>query len=306
MDSRVVAIASLVTDNTTQTKVNSARAKRSVILSPVFPIQARSSSKEQTSGLGTGEEEADTSLTMVTNVVSFDMTRNGITLKKSSKSENYPYFNHVIISSNNYDEDDEDEDDERVAKGRERNREHARKTRLRKKAQLQELEHKYRTMLADRQALNQQLQDRKIASILLGLSTSAPLENTIAYSDKASSIGTNQCMSPGLASEQINRNDVDAIADCRVDLGSADATKVSTGRKRGFPEVQLPTNVSPLTININGVPTAINSRSHINWKTGMYCDELGRQSMLTPQQLEDLRYVLLTLYQWGEITEDSS
>ena len=157
MDSRVVAIASLVTDNTTQTKVNSARAKRSVILSPVFPIQARSSSNEQTSGLGTGEEEAK-----VTNVVSFDMTRNGITLKKSSKSENYPYFNHVIISSNNYDEDDEDEDDERVAKGRERNREHARKTRLRKKAQLQELEHRYRTMLAERQALNQQLQeDRK-------------------------------------------------------------------------------------------------------------------------------------------------
>lgn len=286
-----LSVTKLSCDNTFQAKANNTRVKPSVILSSVFPIQARSSSNEQSAGLGTGEEGMDTSSIMVTNVVSFDMTRNGNALKKSSTLNDHTYAKN-IISSSNYDEDDEDEDDERIIKGRERNREHARKTRLRKKAQLQELEQKYRTMLAERQALNQQLQDRNIASILLGLSSSAPLENTITPSSMTSSIGaiqSSESTSPDVTIEQSNRLGVMAIVDRKADLASADASQVSTSRKRGFPEVQLPTNISPLTININGIPTAINSKSHINWKTGMYCDEMGRQSQLTPQQLEDLR-----------------
>ena len=267
------------------------RAKPSAILSSLLPIRARSSSNEQSAGLGTGEEGTDTASIMVTNVVSFDMTRNSMT--KSNVTKNHPHGIHSI-SARTYDEDDEDEDDERIVKGRERNREHARKTRLRKKAQLQELEQKYRRMLAERQALNQQLQDRSIASILLGLSSSEPLASTISTFDVTFPVDAKRSIvstSPGLTTEQKNQRDVEVIVDGRDDLGSADASQVSTRRKRGFPEVQLPTNTSPLTIMINGIPTEIHSKSHINWKTGMYCDEMGRQSQLTPQQLEDLRYV---------------
>jgi nitrogen fixation-related uncharacterized protein len=224
----------------------------------------------------------------VSNVVSFDTTRSVNSLKASVSSKKHSYVTNTV-QSGNYDDEDEDEDDERILKGRERNREHARKTRLRKKAQLQELEQKYRTMLSERQALSQQLQDRNIASILLGLSSSEPLESTNKKTDLGSSISTNvtnESTTPTLEFERKN------IVTSGVDIASSDAAQVPTRRKRGFPEVQLPTNVSPLTINIDGIPTAIHSKSHINWKTGMYCDESGRQSKLTPQQLEDLRYVV--------------
>ena len=293
MDSQDMISASSMTnvpsDNTFQMKGHNTRTTPEAILASLFPIRPSSSMNEQSAGLGTGEKGTDASTAILSNVVSFDMNRNGSVSNKSNTSKNNDSGSHVI-SSSQYDEDDEDEDDERIVKGRERNREHARKTRLRKKAQLQELEQKYRTMLVERQALNQKLQDRNIASILLGLSSSVPLASAVASSDMTSSINTNhssESMSPCTTSEQTDHG---------TDLNSTDAAQVSTRRKRGFPEVQLPTNISPLTININGIPTAINSKSHINWKTGMYCDEMGRQSQLTPQQLEDLRYVLEWFY----------
>ena len=262
-------------------KFQNAQTTPSAILSSVFPIRVKFSSNDQSAGLGTGEEEAATSTSMsLSNVVSFDVSRTKSALNKENAPKNPTYVNHDS-SSGNFDEDDEDEDDERIVKGRERNREHARKTRLRKKAQLQELEQKYRSMLAERQTLNQQLQDRNIASILLGLSSSVPpattcITSSFVLEDSTESIAKS------------NHVHVKDIIDHRVDMDSTDI-QLSTRRKRGFPEVQLPTNTTPLTININGIPTAISSKSHINWKTGMYCDEKGRQSQMTPQQLEDLR-----------------
>ena len=158
------------------------------------------------------------------------------------------------------DEDDvfAEDDSERIQRGRERNREHARRTRLRKKAQLQELQGKYREMMAERTQLQQQLQERRIASILLGLSTSAPLTND------------------------------DAMEEDSLFVSPSTATIPTSRRKRGFPEL-APSNSSSGTIHIHGL--AIPSKSHINWKTGIYSDELGRPKQMTPQQLEDLRYV---------------
>ena len=270
-------------ESTFQTNPYTDRAAPSAILSSVLPIRTHSASNEQSTGLCTGEKENCISTIMaLSNVVSFELNRKTDTLAKMST--------HSHHTANCFDANDidEDEDDERIIKGRERNREHARKTRLRKKAQLQELELKYRTMLAERQTLNQQLQDRNVASILLGLSSSAP--PTITESSSVSTPSSSTV-------EQSNHARVEDILEHNVELatGSTDVP-VMTCRKRGFPEVQLPTNISPLSININGIPTAITSKSHINWKTGMYCDEMGRQSQMTPQQLEDLRYVVLHLH----------
>ena len=289
MDSQVTALFSSVAntslESTFQLKSQNAWTAPSAILSSVFPIRDTISSNEQCAGLETCEEGAATSAIMsLSNVVSFDMSRNKNASKTANSSDNHPYGNHDT-SIGNYDEDDEEEDDERIMKGRERNREHARKTRLRKKAQLQEVEQKYRSMLAERQTLNQKLQDRNVASILLGLSSSAPPAIATVPSS-ASSCATSEPSSHLL---------VEDIIDHKVDMANADV-QVSTRRKRGFPEVQLPTNIAPLTININGIPTAISSKSHINWKTGMYCDAMGRQSQMTPQQLEDLRYVVSYVY----------
>jgi hypothetical protein len=274
------SVANLSPEIAFQLKLQDARTTQSAILSSVFPIRDKTSSNEQSAGLGTGEEGAATSMIMsLSNVVSFDMSRNKDknALKTANASNIHPY-----ASIGTFDEDDEDEDDERIIKGRERNREHARKTRLRKKVQLQELEQKYRSMLAERQTLNQQVHDRNIASILLGLSSST----TPAITTTSSS--TSACSTTG-PSDHVR---VEDVLDHKADMTKADI-QLSTRRKRGFPEVQLPTNIAPLTININGTPTAITSKSHINWKTGMYCDEMGRQSQMTPQQLEDLRYVVL-------------
>lgn len=64
-----------------------------------------------------------------------------------------------------------DEVSRRLERSRERNREHARRTRLRKKEQLQALKSKHKTLQAERAQLQLKLQDRHIASLLLKLSS---------------------------------------------------------------------------------------------------------------------------------------
>lgn len=162
---------------------------------------------------------------------------------------------------------DMDDASTRLQRSRERNREHARRTRLRKKAQLQALQGKYKGMLAEKQALEQKLQDRSIASILLGLSTT---------------------------SSNTNDEDVPPSLEADMDLSllqrqNDPETTSTTRRKRGSPEISAP--VASLTVSIDGVPTALSFKSHINWKLGTYCDEQGRQKQLTLEQLETLRYV---------------
>jgi hypothetical protein len=199
------------------------------------------------------------------------------------------------------DDDDDDDDMERVQRGRERNREHARRTRLRKKAQLQDLQQKYRAMMVERQTLNQQLQDRRIASILLGLSSSPPVpHNSISISNStttekesdSSSIATSLVE---MTEKSFDSDDVDPLDS----IASTSTTfQIATPRrKRGFPEVEHPLNntTSTFTIKVNGVPTAISTKSHINWKNGTYCDETGRQSQMTAEQLESLRCVVVAV-----------
>eukprot|EP00522_Entomoneis_paludosa_P012727 CAMPEP_0172439070 /NCGR_PEP_ID=MMETSP1065-20121228/173_1 /TAXON_ID=265537 /ORGANISM="Amphiprora paludosa, Strain CCMP125" /LENGTH=436 /DNA_ID=CAMNT_0013187697 /DNA_START=8 /DNA_END=1318 /DNA_ORIENTATION=- len=163
----------------------------------------------------------------------------------------------------------EDDNERRLARSRERNREHARRTRLRKKAQLEALQSKVKTLEAERQVLKQKVEECGIASILLGLSAGS-VESAPAATDAAAS-GTS------LASS------TDMVA---ILSGSKRKRFISEaiGEQPGVPQQQR------LVINIDGQVTEIGAgKSHINWKTGVYRDQQGVQRQLTPQQLEDLR-----------------
>lgn len=163
----------------------------------------------------------------------------------------------------------DDDTDRRLARSRERNREHARRTRLRKKAHLEALQSKVKGLEAERQVLKQSLEECGIASILLGLSS-----------------GDHE------AAKSVNIDNSE-----NNEAPSQMAALLAAGKRKRFLSETMPEKplaaVQPLTLNIDGEVTSIGGgKSHINWKTGMYRDDNGNQKQLTPEQLENLRCVL--------------
>ena len=148
---------------------------------------------------------------------------------------------------------------ERLAQTRERNKEHARKTRLRKKAHLQDLQGQVQTLQARHGQLQQQIQDCSIASILLGLSGNQNTSN-IADDDTSSS-------TKATAVQQL----------------------LTQGRRRSPQSEQQ--QQEPLKLRLPGgkVLEIGAGHSNIHWKTGVYRDADGKQQKLTPQQLQLLR-----------------
>ena len=142
---------------------------------------------------------------------------------------------------------------ERLTKSRERNREHARRTRLRKKAQMQDLQLRMQQLEAERKVLKQSIEECSIASILLGLSGN------------------------GLDEEE-NEGIVTMTEDSGIGLNAKKRKRSSS-------------DCSDLIIKINGVETIVggNGKTHVNWKTGVYTDEHGAQHTLTSNELEALR-----------------
>lgn len=171
-------------------------------------------------------------------------------------------------------DDQEIDAEKKLARSRERNREHARKTRMRKKAQLEALQSKVKGLEAERQVLKQKVEECGVASILLGLSAGANDIGLLGDRKENEESEVSRAASP----------DVVAILS-------------GTKRKRFISEAigeqsEIPQQQS-LTINIDGQITEIGSgKSHINWKTGVYKDQGGVQKQLTPEQLADLRYVI--------------
>lgn len=155
---------------------------------------------------------------------------------------------------------------DRLAKSRERNREHAKRTRLRKKQQLQVLQSKIRTLEAERQTLKQSLRDCSIANILLGLSG---IENS----------------EPGSVEADIEAEDETARKVQMLTCGK---------RKRLMSEeenLSSETTSTDLIVTIDGKETSIGggNKSQINWKTGTVTQENGGTKQLTPEELEALR-----------------
>lgn len=231
------------------------------------------------------------------------------------------------------DDDDEEEEEtlgcengddgsceRRLARSRERNREHARRTRLRKKAQLEALQSKVKGLEAERQLLKLKVEECGIASILVGLSSGlATTRNTdtsgegddrnhedataerLAYSSLTSSSEEDGGNGSGVGGSESSESDTNNNCDnnTKITERRSDMVAVLSGvkRKRFISEaigeqthLQQQQKQHRLTINIDGKVTEIGiGKSHINWKTGMYRDNDGVQKKLTLQQLEDLR-----------------
>jgi hypothetical protein len=158
----------------------------------------------------------------------------------------------------------EEDAERRMARSRERNREHARRTRLRKKAQLGALQSKVTCLQAESKVLKQSLEECSIASILVGLSS-----------------GSRDGIIQSLLKETSNNVETDSDENIQALAGGKRKRFACDGNER-VPQ--------PLKITIDGKTTIIGGgRTHINWKTGVYSDEKGSQRQLTQSQLESLR-----------------
>lgn len=158
----------------------------------------------------------------------------------------------------------ENDAEQKLAKSRERNREHARCTRLRKKAQLQGLLNKLEKLQAESQLLKQTLDECKIASILLGLS------------------GDNSKSTQGLF-------DIDLS---NLKAGENSSHLCLTGKRKRFVSDAEDCGPQPMKLVIKGKTTLVGgsgAKAHINWKTGVYVDETGTQKQLSSDELDKLR-----------------
>lgn len=145
--------------------------------------------------------------------------------------------------------------EERLAISRKRNREHARRTRLRKKAKLGALQIRVKDLETENLTLQKRIEECSIASILLGLS-----------------------------SKELSQQEKEEIASSRDDTQNGDGTiEGNGGRKNVAP--------GPLKLIIGGKTTFVGGglKSYINWKKGTFIDEDGVQQHLTNDQLENLR-----------------
>eukprot|EP00540_Astrosyne_radiata_P007727 CAMPEP_0116827368 /NCGR_PEP_ID=MMETSP0418-20121206/3059_1 /TAXON_ID=1158023 /ORGANISM="Astrosyne radiata, Strain 13vi08-1A" /LENGTH=244 /DNA_ID=CAMNT_0004456133 /DNA_START=932 /DNA_END=1666 /DNA_ORIENTATION=+ len=173
----------------------------------------------------------------------------------------------MTVLSHSHTEDDsleiEEDAEKRLARSRERNREHARRTRLRKKAQLEALQSKVKGLEAESRLLKQSIEECSIASILVGLSS----KNQQSVTDTL-----------------LDATQVLPQTRQKVSL------MVGGKRKRFVSEEAVERPPQPLKLNIDGQITLIGGgKTHINWKSGVYCDENGVQRQLTQEQLECLR-----------------
>ena len=174
-----------------------------------------------------------------------------------------------LVDTEETDDQNSNEEDaeRRMVRSRERNKEHARRTRLRKKAQLTLLQDKVKALQAESKVLTQSLEEHSIASILVGLSTGTERESLIQ----------------SLIAEATN-------------IQNSEILKVVAGKRKRFLSDAETTacdqrsTTQALEIDINGKRTKLGGgQNHINWKTGVYKDENGMEGQLTHVQLESLR-----------------
>jgi hypothetical protein len=161
----------------------------------------------------------------------------------------------------------------RLARSRDRNREHARRTRIRKKAQLAALKTRQARLEAERVTLRQSIEECSIAGILLGLHHQGSSKE-----------------------DDDDANDTQTLLENASTTSSTKVALLANGKRKRFLDEddenhKQPT--MPLRLVIEGKTKLVGGgKSHINWKTGVYIDHQGLHSKLTMGQLENLRYVL--------------
>mmetsp|Transcript_6851 Transcript_6851/g.14066 ORF Transcript_6851/g.14066 Transcript_6851/m.14066 type:complete len:329 (-) Transcript_6851:284-1270(-) len=154
-----------------------------------------------------------------------------------------------------------DDEAERISRNRERNKEHARKTRLRKKEQLQALKTRVTELEAEGVRLKQEVEACNVASILVGLSSGNVSDDGVVASPSPTSFGA----------------------------------FLSGGKRKRFMSIDgEDSSPPPMKLNIKGQITLVggsgnDSKTQINWKSGVYYDANGIRQQLTQSELEDLR-----------------
>ena len=160
------------------------------------------------------------------------------------------------------------DDGERRLLARERNKEHARKTRLRKKEQLQSLKSRVSELEEEGRRLKQQIEAWSVASILVGLSHGSSTRQEDDISGAASSS----------SSQTKNYGET-----------------LSGGKRKRFLSLDgEEPSPPPMELNVKGHITLVGGpagegKTQINWKTGVYYDDQGKRHQLTKKELEELR-----------------
>ncbi len=153
---------------------------------------------------------------------------------------------------------------DRISRNRERNKEHARKTRLRKKEQLQALKTRVTELEAEGMRLKQEVEACNVASILVGLSSGNVTDDGIVKTSASPS-------------------------------STSFGAYLSGGKRKRFTSIDgEDSSPAPMKLNIKGQITLVGgsgneSKTQIDWKSGVYYDQNGIRQQLTQSELEDLR-----------------
>ena len=156
--------------------------------------------------------------------------------------------------------------EQRLARSRDRNREHARRTRLRKKQQLEALQKRVKELQEESKLLKQTIEECSIASILLGLSSGDSTDTD----------------------DDLDLKGIESV----ISTAAKEKTffTVTGKRKRFVSDADI--NPAPMKLKIRGKTTLVggpSNKAQINWKTGVYLDDSGEQQQLTAKELEALR-----------------
>lgn len=207
-------------------------------------------------------------------------------------------------------EETEEDAAKRLARSRERNREHARRTRLRKKAQLEHLQQKVRGLEGEKKALKQKMEECSIASILVNLAEPPPMLVPIMPCSSSATLEEQQQHANAMATatqhhhppphHQNNGTTVSLLLDDTMNQqenhdSDAKISLLTAGKRKRFASIDATTNEEhrpipqALKLKIDGQTKIIGPKSHVNWKSGVYSDDHGVQRQLTLEQLEGLR-----------------
>lgn len=156
----------------------------------------------------------------------------------------------------------EDASGDRLAKNRERNREHARRTRLRKKEQLKKFQNRVKELEEENRKLKLSVEECDVARILLRLADSTSSKDSTGK-------------------PKVNTSGAPAL--CEFD--AAPSAVLSNKRKR------FVSNADEMEQTLENIKKMDKSpkKTQINWKSGVMHDENGEQKQLTPEELDSLR-----------------
>mmetsp|Transcript_36505 Transcript_36505/g.123589 ORF Transcript_36505/g.123589 Transcript_36505/m.123589 type:complete len:275 (+) Transcript_36505:283-1107(+) len=179
--------------------------------------------------------------------------------------------------------------DERLQRSRERNREHARRTRQRKKAQLQTLQSRVQELQDEGARLEAALQDCSTANILLGLSNPA-IARPVAAAFARERVTNSDLAAAMNETEDEPSSPRSAFGERDDDEHTVRAVSRSTSAASDRFDNQDASSSDgadePCVASAKG---ALGAKPTIHWKNGYTLDGDGRRRDLSPGELDQMR-----------------